>query len=365
MKTIVLFFILLASSVMTMYAQEGFRIEGTVAGSPSGEIYLITPTTRRADTLAVSTMQGGVFSFTGKVERPCVALIMSPGIKGPIPVMLENTGFKISMGVTGISVEGGGADQKLYNEYMEKNMKLSRELKKMQTEYQVAVGSMDQMKVKAIQGQMDKFVKESQQEMNAWMRENGNSHVLAFIVFTSSQKMNGQQTGILYELLGPDARDSFYGKALAAKIQMQQRVAVGEIAPNFTVTTPEGKPISLYDIKGKVKLIDFWASWCAPCRVKNKNVVKIYKKYHDKGLEIFGVSMDDDAEAWKKAIKEDGLTWQHGSELTGRQKSPVYRLYDIHGIPHTLLLDENNRIVAKNLRGDALRAKIAEMLKEK
>ena len=118
----------------------------------------------------------------------------------------------------------------------------------------------------------------------------------------------------------------------------------------------------MYDIKGKVKLIDFWASWCGPCRGENPHVVEIYKEYHPKGLEIFGVSLDNNKEAWVKAIADDGLVWKHGSDLKGWQSAPA-KLYSVTGIPHTILLDENNKIIAKNLRGDELKQKIAELLK--
>lgn len=110
-----------------------------------------------------------------------------------------------------------------------------------------------------------------------------------------------------YNLLGEKAKASAQGKAIAAQIAKLESTA-GQIAPNFTITTPEGESISLYDIKGKVKLIDFWASWCGPCRGENPHVVEIYKEY-PKGLEIFGVSLDNNKEAWVKAIADDGLVW--------------------------------------------------------
>ena len=158
------------------------------------------------------------------------------------------------------------------------------------------------------------------------------------------------------------AKASAQGKAIAAQIAKLESTAIGQIAPNFTITTPEGESISLYDIKGKVKLIDFWASWCGPCRGENPHVVEIYKEYHPKGLEIFGVSLDNNKEAWVKAIADDGLVWKHGSDLKGWQSAPA-QLYSVSGIPHTVLLDENNKIIAKNLRGDELKQKIAELLK--
>ena len=110
--------------------------------------------------------------------------------------------------------------------------------------------------------------------------------------------------------------------------------------------------------------MDFWASWCGPCRAENPNVIRLYKKYHDKGLEVLGVSLDDNKSKWVQAIMEDGLPWLNGSDLKG-QASEIARVYGVRSIPFTLLLDENNRIVAKNLRGKELAKKIEELLKSK
>ncbi|HEY8400268.1 MAG TPA: TlpA disulfide reductase family protein, partial [Cytophagaceae bacterium] len=137
-------------------------------------------------------------------------------------------------------------------------------------------------------------------------------------------------------------------------------VAVNKIAPDFTLKNPEGKEISLSSLRGKYVLIDFWASWCGPCRAENPNVVRMYNKYKDKDFEILGVSLDQDRKAWLKAIEKDQLTWKHVSDLGGWQSS-VVPLYQINGIPATFLLDKEGRIIAKNLRGKALEDKLEEL----
>lgn len=134
-------------------------------------------------------------------------------------------------------------------------------------------------------------------------------------------------------------------------------------APEIAFQNPSGKILKLSDLKGKVVLVDFWASWCGPCRAENPNVVKMYEKFKDKGFTIFSVSLDEDATKWKEAIEKDKLSWtNHVSDLMG-WKSSVVANYGIEGIPHTVLLDKEGKIIGKNLRGEKLEETLNELLK--
>lgn len=137
-------------------------------------------------------------------------------------------------------------------------------------------------------------------------------------------------------------------------------IRIGEMAPDFTVQTPEGQDISLSSLKGQVVLVDFWASWCGPCRATNPSVVALYAKYKDAGFTVFGVSLDESKEDWIKAIADDQLTWNHGSDLKGWAAAPA-RLYAVNGIPHTFLIGKDGKIVGDNLHGEELDAKVAEL----
>lgn len=134
-------------------------------------------------------------------------------------------------------------------------------------------------------------------------------------------------------------------------------------APEIAFQNPSGKILKLSDLKGKVVLVDFWASWCGPCRAENPNVVKMYEKFKDKGFTIFSVSLDEDATKWKEAIEKDKLSWtNHVSDLKG-WKSSVVANYGIEGIPHTVLLNKEGKIIGKNLRGEKLEETLNELLK--
>jgi len=154
-------------------------------------------------------------------------------------------------------------------------------------------------------------------------------------------------------------------KALAMKKQEEEKeklskVGVGKKAPEIALPNPNGKIIKLSDFKGKYVMIDFWASWCGPCRMENPHVVELYKKYKDKGFTILGVSLDEDKEKWKNAIMKDGLVWEQISDLKGWASS-VNPVYEVQAIPLTYLIDKDGTIIAKNLRGQDLTNKLEEL----
>ena len=359
MRKLLLSIVAASMTLAACNAQSGYKVTGTVEGMPDGKAIIATVNGSSLDTLAKADVKNGSFEFTGNVSEPTGAYIMVIGQRGAIPFMLENANITVNAGQAGLTVTGSEG-QKIYDQFMAINTTTQQEAMKLQQEYQAANG--DQAKMQAVQAAYAKLMTDAQAKETELIKANPDSYVSTFVIVSSMGQMEYEQLKERYNLLGEKAKASAQGKAIAAQIAKLESTAIGQIAPNFTITTPEGESISLYDIKGKVKLIDFWASWCGPCRGENPHVVEIYKEYHPKGLEIFGVSLDNNKEAWVKAIADDGLVWKHGSDLKGWQSAPA-QLYSVSGIPHTVLLDENNKIIAKNLRGDELKQKIAELLK--
>jgi peroxiredoxin len=170
----------------------------------------------------------------------------------------------------------------------------------------------------------------------------------------------------IFASFSPELKKYKPGKSIQSKLDkiakpIAAAAEVGTIAPDFSAPNPEGKSISLKESLGKVTIIDFWASWCNPCRAENPNVVALYNEFHSKGLNIIGVSLDKDAKKWKEAIAKDKLTWNQVSNLKDFE-DPIAVTYGINAIPSTFILDAKGTIVAKDLRGAELKAKVAALL---
>ncbi|HEX8332385.1 MAG TPA: TlpA disulfide reductase family protein [Segetibacter sp.] len=166
----------------------------------------------------------------------------------------------------------------------------------------------------------------------------------------------------LYNVLSEKNKNTLAGKDLYRKLDIAKRTAIGKDAPIITQKDTLGNTISLADYKGKYVLLEFWASWCKPCREENPNLLKTYAKYQQKGFEVLGVSVDESRKSWINAINKDGLTWKNTGDLLSSEKNPAALAYGVTAIPNNYLIDPTGKIIASNLRGEALEKKLAELI---
>jgi peroxiredoxin len=202
--------------------------------------------------------------------------------------------------------------------------------------------------------------------LTAYVKQNPDS----YFSFQALQKIAGSYFDVnkvesLYNGLSAKARNSKEGQAFAGAIAAAKATVVGKTAPDFTHPDTDNKPVKLSDFKGKYVLIDFWASWCGPCRAENPKVLKAYNAFKDKNFTVLGVSVDQerDKDKWLKAIKDDGMPWTQLIDSDRSNKNRAGDLYAVKAIPSNFLIDPQGKIIAKNLRGQALEDKLAEVIK--
>jgi len=178
----------------------------------------------------------------------------------------------------------------------------------------------------------------------------------------AGSKVNVAEIKPIFDALSPALKATDTGKEIEQRINAVNITRIGALAPVFSQNDVNGKSISLADLKGKTVLVEFWASWCGPCRAENPNLVKQYERYKSKGFEILSVSLDSEKALWVQAIKQDGLNWLHVSDLKG-WNNEVGRLYGVRAVPASILVGPDGKIIGNNLRGESLNNKLAEIMK--
>lgn len=215
----------------------------------------------------------------------------------------------------------------------------------------------------AIKQAYDSVVKRIEQNDIQFIEDHPDEYYAAHVLYTYiySGSTFYSQGKRLFNKLTPRIKSTKLGASIQLKLDEQRIVQLGEMLPDFSAQDTLGRKVNLSDFRGKYVLVDFWASWCVPCRRENPNLVKIYEDYKSKGFEIIAVSLDDKREEWIKAIEKDRLNWFHVSDLAGPKKSAFAKQFSIKGVPDNFLLDREGRIIGRNLRGDELREKIAAL----
>jgi peroxiredoxin len=194
-----------------------------------------------------------------------------------------------------------------------------------------------------------------------FVEKNPTSVVSAMTLFLYSTSWGKEKTKRLFDLFSTENKESEYGKRIQKYLDVNREPQIGEQFVDFEMTDTKGNLKKLSELKGKVMLLEFWASWCVPCRKENPDLVKTYKKYNPNGFEIFAVSIDDNKKSWLEAIEKDNLNWEHVSDLSGKENTAAL-IYGVKSLPTNFLINEKGTIIGTNLRGEELSKKLKELL---
>jgi len=319
--------------VKAAVADTTYTLHGQVAGLDMGWVFLYHPGDGPIDSVIISH---GVFNFSGSVSTPEYCHLMFRKM---------NRDIIYSMG---LFIQAGAMELKGKKDSLSSAVVSGAPIQEEYLQYSRKVNSV----ADSLQKQLAKD----------YATAHPSSYVAVYEVLSYfSYNPDADELQVLYNGFAPEIQSSHLGTELKKVLDAALLTGVGRPAPVFTQADTKGRPVTLSSLKGQYVLVDFWASWCGPCRAENPNVLKSYRTYHSKGFTVLGVSLDDEKSPWLGAIKKDGLPWTEVSDLKGWKNSAAV-LYGVEGIPMNFLLDKNGTIVAKGLRGDDLEKKLAKFL---
>ena len=364
MKKITYFFVI-PIILFACSSQPGYVVKAKIEGSDTIKFYIQKREAGKVVTVDSAISKKGAFTIKGgSVDYPQLVQLVAGNTKKRASFYIENSKITITGKLDSLfnAKISGSKTQDEYQSLIESIKPLSESYSKTISDYQSASQAGNIPKVAELEKQADSIQAEMTKLQKNFIKNNPASYVSPSILGSLSYEMEAEEIESMINGMDKVVASIPQIKSLKERVTVMKTVAVGQKAPDFTMSDVNDKPVALSSKTGsRLLLIDFWASWCGPCRQENPNVVKIYKEFHNKGFDIFGVSLDREKAGWLKAIADDKLEWTHVSDLQYWSNAAA-KLYAVNAIPANFLLDEKGIIVGKNLRGEELYKKVNEVL---
>ena len=345
-----------------LQAQQVFSIKGTIRGAKENTKISVRFDSQESETLAESVIKNGKFELRGNLIENALHVLTVDGAKQNLGIFLDASAVTVSAHIDSIAtaqVSGSRTHdefmnfRRLFDPYFGKLDQLGKQLQ----------SPAMQMKQDSLYDLIRSLAAEINIRADEYIAAHNQSAVTPLLLYFLYSFF--QQAEILdqrFTTLAEAPQKSYYGRMVGAIVKENKIGAVGTEAIDFTQADTSGAPVSLQSFRGKYVLVDFWASWCGPCRRENPNLVAAYEKYNAKNFTVLGVSLDRDRNAWLQAIAKDGLRWTHVSDLKFWSNEAA-RIYKITSIPQNLLIGPDGVIIGKNLRGEELQLRLEELFK--
>ena len=341
-------------------AQSGnFRIKGTLKGMPDKTEIILQNEELNPEPIGTANSTGESFELKGEIKEPGLYKLSAKGSQQPLFIFLDPSDITIEGDFKSIQTSKISGSQTTFD-FFQFNSSFSPMIQKLSSiAQQINQGTKDE----SVRKNYEQLVADANKYADEFIKSHSNSPVSPFVVLVMMQL---SEDPMVMEnrlaMISAQAKENYYGK-MAAKLAADAKFgAVGTIAPDFTQKDVSGKDVKLSSFKGKYVLLDFWASWCGPCRQENPNVVNAFNNYKDKNFTVLGVSLDRARDPWLKAIQDDKLNWTQLSDLKFWNNEVAVQ-YKIQSIPQNYLIDPDGKIIGKNLRGEQLKMKLEAIFK--
>ncbi|TAJ14141.1 AhpC/TSA family protein [Marinilabiliaceae bacterium JC017] len=358
--------LLLGVALLVGCKTTGYKIEGEISGLKEGQVYLKNLRKDMPYQVDSTLLVDGKFTFKGESVEPELYLIFVKKHQMPAILFLENGTITVKANIDSMQaakVEGSALSD-LFQQFNDSMPAIER-TKAIRHEFQQAQMAQDNEKMQNLAGEMNSIMEKQKAYFRKFVYNNTDNAVGGYLASNMARSLDYEELKDLIAKFESNLGDHQYVtemKELLVPLEKYNNALKateeGSTAPDFSLTSNEGESVSLNSFRGKYVLIDFWASWCKPCRAENPNIVKLYNMFKNKGFEIISISLDRDESQWKEAIDTDGLIWTQVWD----KDSKVAESYAVQSIPSTFLLDKEGKILATQLHSDELVKKLTELL---